>query len=176
MLAYMPYSDNCTRVLLASKQALHWLMLKEPSVRIVPACEVPGVTRISAVLNLGSQGSSAFLLLHDPQDISLVVQINLKSNLIALVVSAILVSPGVQDISPSDPGVGLERRRRRTAAVRRQVDLKEVATWTHPSAQCQGSPAWRVYGVQVISTSESAKSCSSSPRLPTAGQRPLTQT
>lgn len=79
MISYMPYSDNCTRVLLVSSKALYWLMLKEATIRLTLACELPGNFHINQVLNLGTHGPVATLLLHNFQGDSLVLQINLKS-------------------------------------------------------------------------------------------------
>ena len=76
--AVMNFSDNCNRILCACKNKLYWMHVKEDSIKITPAANLPIKAEVSQLINLGS-GSSVIVLCSTIEGEALVIMINLKS-------------------------------------------------------------------------------------------------
>jgi len=84
VLCYLPYSDQCTRILLGTDKALHWLHVKDKAKQVTPATTVP--LQFEDLLMLGSTNTGIVtIVLYSRETKSLVLRINLKSQEIAKV-------------------------------------------------------------------------------------------
>lgn len=82
VLCYLPYSDQCTRILVGTDKALHWLHIKTK--QVTPASTVP--LQFADLLLLGSSSTGLVtIVLYSREAKSLVLRINLKTQEIAKV-------------------------------------------------------------------------------------------